>query len=83
MMEIGITGACVIKQNYDNDYPSYYWAIIASTEPGEVYILCHSFKTESKAKKRLIKIVEKKIINLEQWRFYRTIYGSEAYQQQT
>lgn len=77
-----ITSACIIDNDYTDEYPTQRWLIVASTEQGEVYQLMHSFDDRYKAEKLLQKIRHVGKIDLQYWAFWRTIYGSPAYEQQ-
>lgn len=57
-----------------------YFSVIASTATGNNFVLCHSFDSEGAAKATARKVREAGSIDEARWVFWRTTYGSAAFE---
>lgn len=57
-----------------------YFSVVASTATGNNFVLCHSFDSEGAAKATARKVREAGSIDEARWVFWRTTYGSAAFE---
>jgi|TARA_R110002020_G_C15809071_1_gene731978 hypothetical protein len=57
-----------------------HYSLAASTAGGENFLLCHSFDSEEDVEALAVKVREVGSIDEDLWVFWRTTYGSAAYE---
>jgi len=58
------------------------WTVAADTPRGDVYLLAHNWEDERRAEAFSKRVMERGTIDPDRWVHWRTVYGSDAFQEE-